>query len=183
MSGPEAPASERMAVGKRIEACPQSAEASATPPPSRTGAAVGCGKPTRSSENLDRAIRQIAARLKRDFADEIARDAAAFKRRAVHRLRLHLPPGPGRPCLGSVTQAAEMRAQGKPWKDIYPACIPGHATMDPASRQVAQWNLRNAVRSRRNARRRRSKARVQISASANPISDVSPLQPSSNAIA
>src|SRR5262249_59022829 len=90
MSRPEAAPGERIVVGDRVEARPQSADASA---------------PTRSNENLDRSIRQIAARLKRDFAAEIARDAAAFKRRAVHRLKLHLPPGSGRPCLASVTRA------------------------------------------------------------------------------
>ncbi len=129
-----------------------------------------------AKRDLDRTIRQIAACLKRDFAAEIARDAAAFKRRAVHRLKLHLPPGPGRPCLESVTRAADMRSQGKPWREIYHVCIPDYAKLDPASRQVAQWNLRNAVRSRRNSRRRRSKARVGSSAAANPRADVSSSQ-------
>lgn len=134
------------------------------------------GKGHRACVGLDRAIRRFAARLKRDFAAEIARDPASFKHRAVHRLKVYLPPGPGRPCLDSVTQAGELRTQGKPWKEIYPACIPTYLDLDAASRQVAQWHLRNAVRARRNTRRRRSKARAGSSAAAIPASDVSSSQ-------
>jgi hypothetical protein len=50
-------------------------------------------------------MRSLAALLKQEFAAEIAQDARAFKKSAVHLLRLHLPPGPGR-----VPEAAVIKA-------------------------------------------------------------------------
>ena len=128
-------------------------------------------EPTKSRRNLDRTMRQVAARLKRDFAAEIEDNPAAFKRRALHALRIHLPPGPGRPCLDFVTRAVDMRAHGNAWKEIYP-CIPDWPNLNPAFRSVAQWTLRAAVRSRRNAARRRKRQR-QLIAETKPAQDVS----------
>ncbi len=112
--------------------------------------------PKRRRPNLDRTMRQFAARLKRKFAGEIQQNPTTFKRRAVHSLKLNLPPGPGRPSHANVTRAVGMRDAGKNWQEIYPECIPNFANLDPASRQVARWNLRAAVRSRRNAAKRRT---------------------------
>ena len=50
-----------------------------------------------STQRIEPTLRRIAARLKRDFADQIARDPAGFKKRVVRGIRRELPPGPGRP--------------------------------------------------------------------------------------
>ena len=110
----------------------------------------------RKRADLDRTMRQFAARLKRKFAGEIKQNPTTFKRRAGHSLKLNLPPGPGRPSHANVTRAVGMRDAGKNWQEIYSECIPNFANLDPASRQVAQLKLRAAVRSRRNAAKRRT---------------------------
>jgi hypothetical protein len=104
-------------------------------------------------------IRNFAARLKKHYSDEITRDPRGFKHRAVHWLKRCLPPGPGRPCDRTITLALEMRRRGREWREIYPRCIERRETLDSASRQLAQLRLRDACRSRRNARRRRKPGR------------------------
>jgi hypothetical protein len=96
---------------------------------------------------------EFAALLRLEFASEIDQDARGFKRRVLGFLKSELPPRPGRPRTEAVTHATEMLAQGKTWQKIYAACLSPIAA--PDSRQVQQSRLRCAVRSRRNARRRR----------------------------
>lgn len=107
--------------------------------------------------NLDRTVRSFAERLTREFPREIAQDPPAFKRRVVHDLKVSLPPYPGRPALESVSKATELREKKKAWREVYCACIPGYADLDRPNRHLAEYNLRAAVRSRRNARRRRKR--------------------------
>jgi len=104
--------------------------------------------------DLERTIQNFAARLRSEFRAEIDRDAPGFKRDAVRLLGAALSsgPGPGRPCIEAVTRAIELRAQGKPWQAIYAQCLPASLAGD--SRQIAQYRLRCAVRSRH--RRRKS---------------------------
>lgn len=154
-------------------AFPESGDSGKTAPAGVERQAETSANPTKTPGDLDRTMRQVAARLKRDFAHEIGQNPAAFKRRAVHALKVHLPPGPGRPCLQSVTRAVGLHAEGKPWLEVYRACIPGFASLDSASRRVAQWTLRNAAHARRNATERR-KRRAQFSATLNGRPDVSP---------
>jgi hypothetical protein len=56
-----------------------------------------------------------------------------------------------------VTKAMELRRQGRDWKQIYPQAILNHPSLDPPVRRQAESNLRAAVRSRRNARKRRKR--------------------------
>lgn len=104
--------------------------------------------------DLEEVVRKFALQLCTQFRDEIEREPRVFKTRAVRLLKSGLPPSPGRPCVESVTRAAKMREQGKPWREIYKACIPDLPQRDSDGRAVAQSRLRSAVRSRRNARQR-----------------------------
>lgn len=100
-------------------------------------------------KTLARTIDSFAESLRRDYAQRIARDARAFKQQVVGQLRRRLPPGPGHPPSAAVTRAVEMRAQGKPWLEIYRQCIRGFATLGQGHRELAMIRLRAAVRSRR----------------------------------
>jgi hypothetical protein len=106
--------------------------------------------------DLERIVQNFAARLRSEFCTEIGDDERGFKRRAVRLLGAALSPGPGRPRSEAVTLAIELLAQGKPWQAIYAQCIPLSVVDD--SRQIAQSRLRDAVRSRRIAGRRRKSA-------------------------
>jgi hypothetical protein len=107
------------------------------------------------SEGLIQEVQQLAARLKRQRAKELAQDPAGFRREAVRAFRASLSPGPGRPRTPNVTLAEKLRDKGKPWQEIYPLCITNYAGLNVDSQRVEAENLRSAVRSRRNARRRR----------------------------
>ncbi|MBZ5641486.1 MAG: hypothetical protein LAO19_01890 [Acidobacteriia bacterium] len=105
-------------------------------------------------KDLQATTQEFAALLRIEFASEIEQDGHGFKRRVLRFLKAELPPGPGRPRTEAVTHATEMLAQGKTWRQIYAECLPrsigGHD-----SRQLTQYRLRCAVRSRRNAHKRR----------------------------
>jgi hypothetical protein len=104
---------------------------------------------------LKRRMKQIAARLRREFAAEIERAPPGFKRRAARLLKTLLPPRPGRPCDDNITRAIELRSEEKAWKEVYPICIPAYETLERDARYWAQLRLRDAVRSRRNTQKRR----------------------------
>jgi len=105
--------------------------------------------------DLERMVSLFVKRLRVKHAEEIGSDARKFKRRVVSILRRKLPPFAGRPTEEAITRAIELRTQGCEWRDIYPQCIPGHASLPPAERRQAESNLRAGKRSRRNASRRR----------------------------
>jgi len=132
--------------------------------------------------NLEKAIRGFALRLKRDFAPELERDARAFKKRCLHLLKVEIPPGPGRPCKRSVTLALRMRDQGKEWREIYALCIEGYATLSPASRRLAQDQLRDSCRARRKTHKRKNLRRLSP-ARTTPAVIVSSSQPVANPLA
>jgi len=101
------------------------------------------------------AIRKFARQLRAEFAGEIERDLRAFRTHVVRFLRAELPLRRGRPCDAAITRAVEMRRTREPWHSIYLVCVPFFQRLDPYARHLAQTRLRSAVRSRRNARRRR----------------------------
>ena len=109
-----------------------------------------------SVKSLSESAREFTSNVKRNFADQLRGDPHALKRELVHLLKINLPPGPGRPCDEAVTNAVQLKAQGKSWREIYPLCIPDYPHLSGDMRQQAQSKLRDAVRSRRNTRRRRS---------------------------
>ncbi len=109
------------------------------------------------SLNLERIVRDFAERIRSNFSEEIEQDARGFKRRVLGFLKAELPPGPGRPRTEAVTHATGMLAQGKTWQQIYAECL-RRIIGGSDSRQLAEYRLRCAVRSRRNARKRRKLA-------------------------
>lgn len=112
--------------------------------------------PPDATQSLELCIARFAKRLLRLHPDEITRDPRKFKRRAVAILRRKLPPFAGRPAEESITRAAALRAQAREWREIYPICILNHTSLTAADRRQAESNLRAALRSRRNAAKRRN---------------------------
>ena len=106
--------------------------------------------------DLDSTTRKFAEGLRQKFAAEIARNPRAFKRSVIRILKHELPPKPGRPSDEGVTRATQMRAKGRTWPEIYPACIADYTSLDNAWRQFEQLRLRSAVRARRNALKRKN---------------------------
>jgi hypothetical protein len=105
---------------------------------------------------LSKDVEQFAARLKRKRSEELVRDPVAFRREAVRAFSASLSPGPGRRPEARVTLAANLRGQGKSWQEIYPVCIKSYSRLNVDSQRVEAENLRSAVRTRRNAQRRRN---------------------------
>jgi len=130
------------------------------------------GKAQLKGGNLDQVMRSAAGRLRREFACEIAADPKGFKKQVTYHLKRHLPPFAGRPTEDSVTKTIDLRKRGNQWKAIYPLVILNCAQLDAAVRRQAESNLRAAVRSRRNAAKRRKRQR-QLSAEANTPSQCS----------
>lgn len=120
------------------------------------------GKELRVVTGLSRQIRDFTDSLRHNHARAIASDAREFKRRVLRLVRLGLPPGPGRPSKEMITRAIELRAQDKPWLEVYRECIPGFTGLGEGLRQLAMTRLRSAVRSRR-ARLKRRKVQHQSS--------------------
>ena len=121
--------------------------------------------------DLDRTVRRFAAKLRSAYAEEIGHAPRKFKKRVVTLLRRNLPPFAGRPSETSITVAMKLLQEGSAWGEIYPQVIAGHSSMEPAVRRQAESNLRAAVRSRRNARRRR-KHQQRLSPEAKPTLNV-----------
>jgi hypothetical protein len=115
------------------------------------------GTPAPERKVLERQMRQVAAALRRDFADEITADAKAFKKQATHHLKRHLPPFAGRPTDDSITKADDLLKRGDKWRAIYPLVIPNYVQLDDAVRRQTESNLRAAVRSRHNAAKRKKR--------------------------
>ena len=97
------------------------------------------------------------------LSDPTLKDRGA---RLYRSLLLPRPRRPGRPGLADVTLALQMRQQGKPWGEIYPACIKGYPNLDPTIRVWRQRELRDRVRSRRYQQRKRKKLLGQAPSSA-----------------
>ncbi len=119
----------------------------------------GEGIRTGRDTDLERTVRQFAAKLRSTHAEEIGQDPRKFKKRVVTLLRRNLPPFAGRPSEASITAAIQLQKEGRTWKEIYPQVIEGHSTMDLVTRRQAESNIRSGVRSRRNAARRRKRLR------------------------
>ena len=90
------------------------------------------------------------------LSDPTLKDRGA---RLYRSLLLPRPRKPGRPGLAEVSLALQMREQGKPWSEIYPACIQDYPNLDPSSRRWRQRELRDRVRSRRYQQRKRRELR------------------------
>jgi len=139
---------------------PPAPERTSDPPAGADGQAGGQAEsPTANRHprwgSLEHDVKNFTALLRHRYADQIAADPRAFKKRVRGLLGRNLPPFAGHPQEDSINRAAELRKQGREWKEIYPLAIPDHAQLDAALRRQTESNLRAALRSRRNARRRR----------------------------
>ena len=94
-------------------------------------------------------VRQFAFRLKRDFANEIARDARGFKKSVLRWVRQELPPRRGRPNDPRLDAAARMIGQGKTAREVLRAQVPGYSRLDTYGRYLAEKGLRAAISRRR----------------------------------
>jgi len=110
--------------------------------------------------SIEQEAKRFTRRLRREFGALIQMDAKTFKKCVMSCVRRGLPPFVGRPSDDAITRAIELRKQGLPWKEIYQQCISNHACLPPAERHQTQIKLRDACRSRKNARRRRGKAQA-----------------------
>jgi hypothetical protein len=107
-----------------------------------------------------------AAELKRQNPD-LFRAHPELKRVCCRLFRVGLEPRrrSGRPCDPVITQASVLftrRRKTHPdepvneaWQHVYRVAIPDFDVLSPRARSAAARNLRSAVRSRRNIRRRR----------------------------
>src|SRR5438034_9741259 len=101
---------------------------------------------------LELTLRKFAARLRSDFADDIAHDPAGFKKQVIRLVRHELPPRPGRPNDPRIDAALAMVRQGKSIKQVLRRQIPGFDKMDAYGRYLAEKGLRAAIARRRNQR-------------------------------
>jgi len=66
-----------------------------------------------ATHKVELAIRRVAGRLIRDFADLIVHDPASFKQQVVRLIRRELPPWPGRPNDPRLDAARSALLDGK----------------------------------------------------------------------
>ena len=111
---------------------------------------------------LEQTLRKFAARLRSDFADEIARDPAGFKKHVLKLIRRQLPPRPGRPNDPRIDAALIMVSQGKSLKQVLRSQVPGFDQMDTYSRYLAEKGLRTAIARRCGSRRKRGADQQKI---------------------
>src|SRR5258708_5068764 len=90
---------------------------------------------------LEQTVRKFASRLRSDFAEEITRDPAGFRKQVIRLMRRELPPRPGRPNDPRVDVALVMISQGKSVKQVLRRQIPGFDQMDTYSRYLAEKGL------------------------------------------
>lgn len=123
--------------------------------------------------NIPRALRNelanFARHLARDYRQLLASDPI-YRKRAGQFLTALLPPKPrrrGRPGIPGVTLAIRLIAQFRRqypgeraeqiWSRVYPLAIPNYATMSELERSDARQELRERVRWRQTARRRKER--------------------------
>lgn len=99
--------------------------------------------------DVDSTIRDFAAKLKRDFSEELTTEARGFKKRAVRLFRRELPPGRGRPSDPLLDAGARMVDEGKPARDVLRWLVPGYDQLDTVGRYLTAKGLRAALARRR----------------------------------
>jgi len=105
-----------------------------------------------ATDKLEPTLRRFAARLKRDFGDQISRDPAAFKKQILRLIRRELPPRRGRPVSPQVEAALAMVRQGKSVPEVLRAQVSGFEKLDTYGRYLMEKALRQAMARRRRHR-------------------------------
>lgn len=88
-------------------------------------------------------------RLKTDFAKEVERDPAQFKKQALRIIRAALPLKRGRPRDPQIEAAVRMIADGNSLKDVLRSQLPNFDRLDTYGRYLAEKGLRSAIARRR----------------------------------
>jgi hypothetical protein len=101
--------------------------------------------------SLEDAAHDFAARLRRDFSQEIARNPHDFKKLLLRLIRQELPPRRGRPSNPQIDAALAMLHQGKTVRDILRTQIQGFDQLDTYGCMLAEKALRQALARRQEA--------------------------------
>ena len=98
-----------------------------------------------SHTSAEAAAREFASFLRTHFAQEIARDAKAFKKCVLRWIRRELPPRRGRPNDPRIDAAVRMVQQGRSVKDVLRLQIPEFDSLDTYGGYLAEKGLRTAI--------------------------------------
>ena len=109
----------------------------------------GCSKTRPLPERLEALSGQFAEQIKRQFAEELARDPKAIKTSVLRLLRRALPLRRGRPNDPRIDAAVQMLEQGKSIKEILLLQTRNFERVDTYGRYLAEKGLRTAVTRRR----------------------------------
>jgi hypothetical protein len=105
---------------------------------------------------------EAARSLKKKHRSYYTADPLGFRAyvRQAHNCVFRLKPGPK--ADARIVQAAQLRAHGAAWKDLYPECIDGYGTMSEYTRSLAEEGFRKKVNTylQRHPRRRQRWART-----------------------
>lgn len=114
----------------------------------------------KQTSRLEAATRDFTARLKRDFAKEIASNPRDFKDQVLRLVRRTLPPKRGRPNDPRIDTAMRMIEQGNTVNKVLRSQITDFEKLDIYGRYLAEKGLRSAIARRRirNAPRRVSRS-------------------------
>jgi hypothetical protein len=104
---------------------------------------------TKLSVELELFLHPFATRLKRKFADQVARDAASFKKLVVRLIRRELPPRPGHPTVPRLDAAYHLFKRGMTVRRILRRQVPGFKGLDTYGQMLAEQGLRKAFARRR----------------------------------
>ena len=104
---------------------------------------------------VEQRIKSFAARLRKDYAEEIKADPSKFKARTLGTLKAVLPrKRPGRQGSPEVKQASELylnlyASKGRPgnWNEIAKRLVPGYAALSSAMQRFHRFRLRSQTHS------------------------------------
>lgn len=119
----------------------------------------------KSEQAIEHATDSFASRLLREFRAEFDSNARLAKERIIRRLRLKLPPHPGRPSDPLLDRAFEMHRGGATAKEISEALLPELTKFDPFMGECARRGLLQALRRRRQRQRAKKTRRATEPAS------------------
>lgn len=100
-------------------------------------------------ERLEAFTGEFAQRVKRAFAEELARDPKALRTAVLRLVRRGLPLRRGRPNDPRIDAAVRMREQGKSIREILELQTRNFDKADTYGRYLAEKGLRTAVTRRR----------------------------------
>jgi hypothetical protein len=100
-------------------------------------------------ERLEAFTGQFAEQIKREFAEELARDPKALRAAILRLVRRSLPLRRGRPNNPRIEAAVRMLEQGKSIKEVLRLQTRNFDKVDTYGRYLAEKGLRTAISRRR----------------------------------